>query len=92
MNFAACPDIAGMRIENLIEFMNKHNLEVFLPCDTRTGKPPKYDRQWLMNVNFLDLSLTNYQKQVAHSLKKDDFRKLRKKAMEERKERFEKTQ
>jgi hypothetical protein len=52
MNFAACPHIAGMRIENLIEFMNRHNLEDFLPCETRTGKPPKYDRQWLMNVCF----------------------------------------
>ena len=52
MNFAACPHIAGMRIENLIEFMNRHNLEDYLPCETRTGKPPKYDRQWLMNVCF----------------------------------------
>jgi len=57
---AACPHIAGMRIEDLLAFLQTHKLLDYLPTPTRTGKPPKYDRQWLLNVwknNFTDLFL-----------------------------------
>ena len=49
---AACTHIEGMRTEDLVRFLNHYQLEAYLPCPTRTGKPPKYDRQWLLNVRF----------------------------------------
>lgn len=53
MSNAACPHIEGMRIDDLIAFLTKHKLEAYLPVSTRNGKPPKYDRQWLLNVRTL---------------------------------------
>ena len=48
---AASPDIQGMSIENLVDFINKQNLDSFFPNPTRNDKPQKYDRQWLLNVS-----------------------------------------
>jgi len=56
---AACPHIKGMRIEDMLEFMKTQKLEAYMPSYTRTGKPPKYDRQWLLNVSDITSSCFN---------------------------------
>ena len=44
IHHAACPHIEGMRIEDLLSFARAQKLDEYLPCLTRTDKPPKYDR------------------------------------------------
>jgi hypothetical protein len=48
---AQCPHIEGMRVADLLEFLEGHELGAFLPGPTRGGKPPKYDRDWLLAVS-----------------------------------------
>ena len=52
MNFvqAACPPIEGMRIEDLLAFIKRFQLDLYLHIPTRNGKSPKYDRAWVLNV------------------------------------------
>ena len=52
MNFvqAACPHIEGMRIEDLLAFIQCFQLDQYLHIPTRNGKSPKYDRAWLLIV------------------------------------------
>ena len=37
-------------MEDLVLFLKTHKFEEYLPTKTRTGKIPKYDRDWLLVV------------------------------------------
>ena len=47
---AACPHIDGVRIEDLIKFLETHSFKDYLPDAIRNGKPIKYSRSWLLTV------------------------------------------
>lgn len=43
--------IKGLRIRDLVDFAIKNGLQLYLPVPTRSGKPPKYHRAWLLTVS-----------------------------------------
>ena len=44
-----------MRIEDMVKFLGDHGHKDYLPDVTRNGKPPKYDRDWLLVVRKISL-------------------------------------
>ena len=53
-NVAVCPQIEGMRIEDLVSFCKEHGIDEYLPGPTRGGKAPHYDRDYLLTVSQID--------------------------------------
>ena len=43
--------IKGIRIRDLVAFAHYHGLKPYLLVPTRTGRPPKYHRAWLLTVS-----------------------------------------
>jgi hypothetical protein len=42
-----------MRIGDLLSFLRAQGSAEYLSQTSRNGKPPKYDRGWLLNVRYL---------------------------------------
>ena len=79
--------IKGLRIANLLEFAQSQGLKPFLPVPTRTGKPPKYHRSWLLTVSAADRpSLIIMCAQLCNSKAHDAFKSFKKEAMRTRRE------
>lgn len=87
MIHAVCPQIEGVRINDLIKFMKDNVKDDYLPPETRGGKPLKYDRKWLLTVRFTK-SVKIVHIKMSMSLCPDEFVKFRSKALEERKKRL----
>jgi hypothetical protein len=52
----ACPHIDGTLIQDLLGFLEEHGHKDYLPDVNRSGKPLKYDRDWLLTVRFTHLN------------------------------------
>lgn len=57
------PMIKGLRTDDFVRFARANQLSRYLPIATKNEKPPKYQRQWLVNV--------------CYTLKKKEFVALR---------------
>ena len=52
------PQIEGLKIADILEYLSDKGHEVYLPIPTKRGMPVKYSRPWLISVRTLTLDLT----------------------------------